>query len=966
MKRTILLFAAAFLTGVSLLAQSLADGPLAVRHLTLSNGMEVYLNEDHTTPVIYGAVVVGAGAVDCPDTGIAHYFEHIMFKGTDRIGTVDYEAEKVYLDSIETMYSRLKGTADETERKAIQQEINRISLAAADYAIPNEFTTLITQYGGTGLNAGTSYDFTVYYNTIDSRYLRPWLELTSHRFLHPVYRLFQGELETVYEEKNMGSDSMTDGVIDKAIAAFAGEDYPYAFPVIGSTENLKNPDQAAMHAFYEKYYVARNMSLLLGGDFDAATAESLLEETFGRIRAGEKPQRLEGREKPLEGISETRIKLPVPLIKGEALVFNGPLGGDPDEMACQLGTALLSNSAGTGALDSLTTARKVLAAAATSLSFNHLGASVLLDIPKVPFGSLKKSEKKILEEVRRIQEGDFSDEALAQAKRDLRKDLLRSLETLEDRGMTLLTVLSQGRSWEDFLAQIDGIDAVTREDVMAAMKKYYDTDRFLRLRKKFGSYPKDQVTKPDYKPVIPPHRREQSAYAKELEARFGGDYGRPKTLDPATPEVVRIPLNDVSTFYAAGNPVNELFQLTFNYRIGTMQDARLDLLASVLPMAGTDSLTVQELSRAWQRLGTNCSIEASANDFSITLSGFEEALPASLTLLRHFLGHVTADRETLSETVSDYNQAASLIFMDGTSAYFSALLAKAMYGDQAPLLRRLGKKEAKALGKGTELLELLDSEVLTARCDVTYSGRGDAGQIAALIRERIPIGSRDVPRGIPTFQTRENAVWLVDAPGSRQTYIAAYVTDPDAAAPDRRARMELWSEYFGGGMSAVLFEEVREYRAFAYSAHGRSQGPDVERPDDPGCFVGYLSTQADKAGEAMALLDSLFRNMPASPVNAATAKQAVINEINNGYPTFRQLPERVAALDRRHQTVNPEEAAYEALRQLTLDDIVAYGREVAGRPFLWLVVGDKKSLDLDKLAEYGPVTILKEKDLIKK
>ena len=166
-------------------------------------------------------------------------------------------------------------------------------------------------------------------------------------------------------------------------------------------------------------------------------------------------------------------------------------------------------------------------------------------------------------------------------------------------------------------------------------------------------------------------------------------------------------------------------------------------------------------------------------------------------------------------------------------------------------------------------------------------------------------------------------------------------------------------------MSAVLFKEVREYRAFAYAAHGQSKGPDVERPDDPGFFLGYLSTQADKAGDAMALLDSLFRNMPVSPVNGAAAKQSVINEINNGYPTFRELPERIAAMDRRHQSVNPEVAAYEALRHLSMDDIVAYSKEIAGRPFLWLVVGDKKSLDMEKLAEYGPVTIVKEKELIK-
>ena len=966
MKRTLLLFAAAFLTGMSLLAQGLSEGPLAVKQLTLSNGMKVYLNEDHSTPVVYGGVVVGAGAVDCPNTGIAHYFEHIMFKGTDRIGTVDYEAEKVYLDSIETMYSRLKATADETERKAIQKEINRISLSAADYAIPNEFTTLISQYGGTGLNAGTSYDFTVYYNTFDSRYLRPWLELASHRFLHPVYRLFQGELETVYEEKNMGSDGLTDGLLDRAFAAFAGEDYPYAFPVIGSTENLKNPDQAAMHDFYEKYYVGKNMSLILVGDIEASVVEPLLEESFGRIRAGEKPERLEGREKPLEGVSEVAIKLPLPLVKAEAMAFNGPLAGDPDEMAYLLGTALLTNSATTGVLDSLVTAHEALYAGAMNISFNHMGASVLVNVPQFPFGSLKKSQKRIVAEVERIQKGEFSDAALSQAKRDLRKDLVRALETLDGRGMMLLQVLSQGRSWDEYIAQIESIDAVSREDVVAAMNKYYDLSRYVHLRKKYGTYPKDEVTKPDFKPVVPPHRGEQSAYAKEMEERFGTDFGAPKILDPKTPEVKRIPLNEVSTLYAGGNPVNDLFEISFNYRVGTLHDARLELLADLLMQTGTDSLKVQELSRAWQRIGTNFSVAVSANDFTFTLTGYDDALPESLRLLQHCLGHFTADKETLSDVVSDYNQAGSMAFMEGTTAYFRALLQKATLGDNAQLLRRLGKKEVKPLSKGTTLVDLLGSEVLTTRCDVSYSGRGNAEEVAAQIRSLIPIGTQDRERLVTPAQMREGGVWFVDVPGSRQSYIATYVSIPETSSPESRARLELWTQYFGGSMSAVLFEEVREYRAFAYSAFGSSQGPDVEHPDDPGFYFGYLSTQADKSSDAIALMDSLFRHMPVSPVNGATAKQSCINQINNGYPTFRELPESVAALDRRHQDVNPEVACYEALKKMDINDIEAYSKEISARPVLWLVVGDKKKMDLKKLAEYGEIVYLKEKDLIKK
>lgn len=969
MKR-LLLSLAVLAFAAPLFAQSLTEGPLAVRELILSNGLKVYLNEDHSQPVVYGAVVVGAGAVDCPDTGIAHYFEHIMFKGTDRIGTVDYEAEKVYLDSIETAYSRLAATKDEKQRDAIQQEINRLSIAAADYAVPNEFTTLITLYGGTGLNAGTSYDLTVYYNYFDSRYLEPWLLLGSQRFLNPVFRLFQGELETVYEEKNMGSDGIGDGVIDHAIAAFAGEDNPYAYPVIGSTENLKNPDQAAMKAFYEKYYVAPNMSLLLGGDLDTDTVGPLLEKYFGRIRGGEMPERVSGREAPLEGVSEVRIKLPVPLIKAEALAFNGPLYGDADEMAFQLGCSLLNNSAGTGRLDSLMTSHAVLATGALPLQFNHLSAAVLLNIPKIPFGSLKKAEKKILAEVAAIQAGDFTDEALARAKRDLRKDLLQSLETLEGRGEMLMQVVSQGRSWDDFLAQVASIDDISREEVVAAMNKYFDSSRMLRLRKQFGSYPKDDAAKPDFKPVVPKHRGGESAFARDMADRFGKNAGDPKIVDPATPEVTRVPLAGSSLLYAGKNPVNDLFELKLRYDIGTLHDGRLGLLGSLLPQLGTDSLKVQELSRAWQRIGATWSVEAGDRGFVFTLSGYDAALDESVALLAHMLGHFASDKESVSETFSGYDQEGALAFTGGTSARFGALLGKTMLGDNAPLLRRLTKKELKPLKKGTALLDLLKEVVLPVRCDVTYTGGRDPQEVAALVRTRLPFGGKKLERKATPVQVYDKPrVLFLNASGSRQTYIGAYVTDPSCGNdPACQARLKLWADYFGGGMSSILFDEIREYRAYAYSAFAMAHTPDElsVQQGDVGASFGYLATQADKAGDAMALMDSLYRNMPVYPVLGRTALQNELNGINNGYPDFRMLPEAVATLDRRGLKENPEKAFCEALKDLTMDDIVAYSQRVAGQPFTWIVVGDKKKMDMDKLAEYGEVVFVKEKELIRK
>lgn len=967
----ILTLAATFLFGVSLVAQN----PLQVRETTLSNGMKVWLNEDHSQPKCYGAVVVRAGAVDCPDTGIAHYFEHIMFKGTDRIGTVDYEAEKVYLDSIETMYSRLAGTPDEEGRKQLQQEINRLSLAAADYAIPNEFTTLISQYGGSGLNAGTSYDFTVYYNTFDARYVRPWALLNSERLIKPVFRLFQGELETVYEEKNMGSDQLGGDVIDKVLAAFAGEDNPYAFPVIGSTENLKNPDQVAMKAFFEKYYVASNMGLILMGDFDGDSVLPLLEETFGRIPQGVEPEHVAGRERPLEGTSEVRIKIPIPIVSAEVYAFNGPLETDPDAMDFQVASALLNNSAGTGLLDSLMTAHKALGLAATGLSFNHLGAAVIAGVPNI-LGSRKKMEKRLWEQMDKVFAGEFSDQALAEVKRDIRRDLDKSLETMDSRSMVMMQVMSQGRSWEEYLASVASVDSVTREQVVSAAKKYFGSGNYLLLRKKYGRYPKDQVAKPDYKPVVPKHKGEASEFAREMEAEYGNDFGDPKIVDPATEEVTRVPLGPRAMLYAGNNPANDLFELTLSYGLGTEADQRLPLLASVLRQVGTDSLKVQELHRAWQRIGTTFSVESEGNAFSLKLSGYESSLGESLTLLRHFLDHVVIEKKKLKETVSDYSQADKLSFLSGPQEVFMALMQKIVYGDNASKMKQLTSKELSRI-KPEEMVSLLRDEVLGSECRVLYTGKRPAAEVATLLAgSALHLDRCETERPYVTnpFMTYDKPlIYFVQSSGARQVFLGTYFTDggdPDASPrldTDRKARMQLWAQYFGGDMSSVLFEEIREYRAFAYSAFGRARMPARERPEDPGAFIGYLSTQSDKFESAMAVMDSLFRQMPVSAVAGRTARQALINEVNNDYPSFRDLPSYVAALERRGFTENPEVEFCRIVKDLNIEDIVSYQKEVvvpANR--IWFVVGDKSKIDMKKLATYGEIIYLKQKDLQKK
>ena len=362
MKKLFIFF---FLSLVSAMAYAVT--PLQVTTLRLSNGFTVWLNEDHTQPKVYGAVVVKAGAKDCPNTGIAHYFEHILFKGTDKIGTVNYAKERPWLDSISAQYDLLARTSDPAARTLIQQHINKLSIKAADYAIPNEFEKLITTYGGTGLNAYTTFDETVYHNYFAPQYIVQWCELNSERLINPVFRLFQGELETVYEEKNMQSDNMLLQAATVAQArGFAGT--PYAWPVMGSTENLKNPRLSDMQRFYNAYYVAGNMGLILSGDIRASSLRPLLERTFGRIKAGQAPASAKSVLPNFRGTSPLKLKLPIPVMKAEGYAFKGPDEHNADYMPVQVMLAMLNNHAQAGLLDSLTNAHLMMAA--QSISFN--------------------------------------------------------------------------------------------------------------------------------------------------------------------------------------------------------------------------------------------------------------------------------------------------------------------------------------------------------------------------------------------------------------------------------------------------------------------------------------------------------------------------------------------------------------------------------------------------------------------
>ena len=945
---------------VTVITSVAAYAQLEVKELKLSNGMTVWLNEDHSQPKVFGAVVVKAGAKDCPNTGIAHYFEHIMFKGTDRIGTTDYAAEKPWLDSISAQYDLLSQTKDETTRTRIQKHINELSIKAADYVIPNEYSRLISKYGGSSLNAGTGQDLTYYHNSFLPQFMEQWCWLNSERLMTPVFRGFQGELENVYEEKNRAADDMGD-VQDKIFKAVF-KTQPYAYPVLGSTENLKNPRLSDMAAFFKKYYVASNMCLILCGDIrpDAALV-TLLEKTFGRVQTGPVPERRKSPMPAIEAGDRQQIKLPIPLIGAEALVFKAPTEYEADANALDLANMLLYNGKA-GLLDSLTNEHKVLVSAAMTAGLDDAAGSAIIVIPNL-FGKMKKAEGRVLEQVQQVMDGNFSEEQVEILKQQMLMDAQRELETISSRSQRMVMTFSKGRSWQDVLDKIEGIRRLTKADVVAAARKYYGGN-YITLSKKYGTPKKETLKQPGYKPVSPKNLDAKSAFALQLEQIPVKDMAV-RTVDFGQDIVIK-PLNNHVTLYYKDNPVNDVFTFTLRYKDGELHTPALSVLGSCLSQLGTDSLNRQQLGQAWQRIGATMEVVPGDVAFSINLTGPDRQLVPALRLLAHFLRSAKGDQKALKDA-KDEDRIDRKSFGKQKDDVLRPAIHRIAYGERSSYLKQLSRKEVKAL-KNEDLMALF-RELQQYDCELFYCGRQPIEYVAAQAQQALPLSQCTKPQADtfrPFLQYDEPVVYFYHVPKSRQNYIVSYDAIGALPTQEERVKFKLWDEYFGGGMSSVLFQNVREFRSLAYATGGSTFTTSLAQHSDASQgYVTVTGTQADKTLEALSTVDSLLRQLPMKENNLEAARQSVLNDIQNNYPTFRTLGKYVANQLRDGYVSDPNTGIVRGIPSVTSQDIMQFHQKhvTSNKNRIWIVIGDRKLTDMKALARYGKVVELRKEDV---
>ena len=605
----------------------------------LDNGLTVMLWEDHDQPDVTGYVVVRAGAVDEPAeyTGLAHYLEHMLFKGTERIGALDWEAEKPIYDSIIALYDQYSDATDPKVREALEKQINEASMRQAKISSLEDFFVLLDLIGAEGVNAYTSYDLTAYHNSFPASEMYRWLTIFSDRLIHPVFRTFQAELENVFEEYNMYANEPSSQVQKQLFAdIYAG--CPYERDVIGLPEHLKNPRLSKLIEFYNTWYVPNNMALIIVGDFDTETAKPMIAETFSRLEAKPLPERPTYPEVSFAGNPSKHYNLGYnPQV---AWIYNGVKEGDEDQDVLDFVCALLYNGQ-TGLLDKINTKGDVQFAGVFSDARRNTGRLIIEAVPyydanQQMFESDKATKAIVMKEVDKIKRGEIDDALIANVKRMYAQAEKVAEENPSSKMSALVDCFTYGKSTDEIFTANEKIQNLTKEEIVRVAKKYFDAPYMTISFDEDTKTPKAKtLPKPNIKPVEPSH--EETDYAKAF-----------KQLPKAAMKQTFNDFNDVTvskldeniTLHYTPNTKNDVFTMTLRYGVGEHEMPLLPYATVLMEDAGimgAPATKGEDFKVQLAELGASVSYGCSDSYFTISISGEDENMNQIMNLVNRQL-----------------------------------------------------------------------------------------------------------------------------------------------------------------------------------------------------------------------------------------------------------------------------------------------------------------------------------------
>jgi predicted Zn-dependent peptidase len=477
------------------LAQNIASFEKRVTVKKLSNGLTVLICERPEAPVFAFYTLVDAGSTQDPmgATGLAHMFEHMAFKGTDKIGTTNYAAENVALEKVEKTYAAYLKERDKTvgqdpaKLKQLGAEWKAATAEADKYVKPNEFGKIIEQNGGEDMNANTSYDLTAYHYSLPTNRLELWAYLESERFLHPVMREFYKERNVVIEERRMRTDSNPFGRLLEQFTEEAFAAHPYHRPTVGWMSDLNHFSATDARNFFNEYYVPSNMVLAVAGDLKPAQAMPILEKYFGRLPSHPQPDEAVTTEPPQN--SERRVVLketsqPI-YIEG----YHRPDYRSKDDAVFDAISDLMSEGRTSRLYRSLVRDKKIASFSEGLTGYPGVKYPHLFAFIAVPLPGHKPDEvaDAIHVEIERLKKEDISDDELKMIKTRSKANLIRGLA--DNQGLATQLAIYQTRygDWRELFHSVERIDQVTKADIRrVANEVFVDTNRTIGVIENSG------------------------------------------------------------------------------------------------------------------------------------------------------------------------------------------------------------------------------------------------------------------------------------------------------------------------------------------------------------------------------------------------------------------------------------------------------------------------------------------------
>jgi predicted Zn-dependent peptidase len=930
-----------------------SNDPMKARFYTLANGLMVILSENHKEPRIQALIPTRAGSNTDPrtNTGLAHYLEHMLFKGTDKFGSLDWAKEKPLLDQIDALYEKYTKTKDTAQRKAIYKEIDRVSGEAAKFAIANEYDKMMASMGGQGTNAFTWYEQTCYTEDIPANAIDRFLKLQAERFRNPVLRIFHTELEAVYEEKNRGLDNDGWKVSEVRNAAlFPTHNYGQQ-TTIGTIEHLKNPSLVEIRNYFNKYYVPNNMAIIMAGDFNSDELIKKIDASFKYMVA-----------KPV-----TEYK-PAPELPLTAPIVKEVFGPTPDNLTMSwrwlgatsvkekiVGTIvdeLMSNSKA-GLIDlNLVKAQKVLRAGSNPEWKKDYTTWSMTGTPKKD-QSLDDVKALLLGELEKLKTGNFDESIIKAIAANKKLEAIQGLENNAARAYGILDsfIYAKAGDWNNYVALNDALGKVTKQEVMDFAKKYCGNGYVVVYKRKGEDKDIKKVDKPAITPVEV-NREAQSAFLKDVNTTPMATI-EPKWLD-FSKDLKKGKIGNLEALYVQ-NTDNDLFRMAYRFDMGSWNSKVLPIALQYLQFVGTDKMNAEQISTEFYRLASSFNTSYTDHHIMLNMSGLNENFVKTAQLFEDLVTKCKKDDaalELLKGRLIKQRNDAKL----NKGAILQALSTYATYGVKNPRnALNFTDAELKAL-TSDELISFLQN-LFSYKHIVTYYGpktMADLANSLSAIHKTPATFKADLPL-VANFEAQSPEKPMVlftdyDMVQAEVNWIRPTVAFSSGETPV----VELYNNYFGGGMSSIVFQTIRESKALAYSTYAYYMTPNVK--DEKYRMIAYVGTQADKIHESIAGMNELLNVFPSSEKALETAKASM----KKNYQTERITQDNIiyTYLNNQEKGVSGDErqAVYQALDKLTGDDLKKFqDTQLSNKPYIMAIVASEKKVNLEDLKKYGEV-----------